>query len=166
MERFFTRPEWLEIVREQERKLIYPSFDRESALLLGLKIVEFTARDYHKGVAVAILEDDMTVFSYKMPGSGLENEWWMRRKLNAARATGGSSLLACLRTVYEGLSPDWIEGRQDTRAACGGCFPLRLTDGGLYGYVLASGLEHYEDHQVVADALAADLGVAVPRVEK
>jgi len=166
MDHFFTRPEWLEIVREQERKLVYPSFDRESALLLGLKITEFAARDYHKGVAIAVLEDDMTVFAYKMSGSGLENEWWMRRKLNAARAAGCSSLRACLQAAYADLPPAWIAEKSCTRAACGGCFPLRLTDGELYGYVLASGLEHYEDHQVIADALAADLGVTVPRVVK
>lgn len=164
MRTFPTKPEWLPIVREQEEKLVYDSFGREDALRVGLKITELAVRNYHKGVAIAILQDDMRVFSFLMPGTDLENEWWMRRKLNASRAAGCCSLLACLRTVYGELDPAWIEGREDTRVACGGCFPLRLKTGELWGYILASGLEHYEDHQVIADALAADLGLELPRV--
>ncbi len=162
MGRFLTRPEWLAAVREQEEKLRYPTFSREDAWRLGQRLVEKARAFAPRGAALAILEDDMTVFSCKLPGSGLDNECWMRRKLNAARAAGCSSLQACLLLENGSLPPDWA--RDETRAACGGCFPLRLTDGTLWGWLLCSGLEHYDDHGVLAGALACDLGLTVPRI--
>ena len=35
-----------------------------------------------------------------------------------------------------------------------------------FAYVMVSGMEHWDDHQVIADAMAKQLGVAIPEIRK
>jgi len=164
MAEFYTEPEWLEIVREQERVLRPERFTRKDALAVGLEIVRLADQRYHGAAAAAILEDETVIFSYKMEGTGLENDWWMRRKLAVSRRTGMSSLRACLEEKAGAAILPEDEARRADLAVCGGCFPLRMRDGELRGYLLVSGLHHQEGHQVIADALAARLGTRVGNI--
>ncbi|MEA4965957.1 MAG: heme-binding protein [Oscillospiraceae bacterium] len=165
MEHFRTEPGWLSIVREQEARLLFPSFSSQDALSLGLSIAHLCADRYCGCAAISILSDETVVFSYKMEGTGPENEFWMTRKLAASRRTGMSSLRVLLEEEAGAplLLPDDPQ-RAGCFVACGGCFPLRMADGALRGYLLVSGLNHYEDHQVIADALSAHLGIDAPAV--
>ena len=55
----------------------------------------------------------------------------------------------------------------DNFAACGGCFPVFRQDGKApCCHVLVSGLRHQEDHQVIADAMAWQLGKTIPSVTR
>jgi uncharacterized protein (UPF0303 family) len=42
--------------------------------------------------------------------------------------------------------------------------PVLMRQGGTYAYIVVSGLEHYLDHQVIADAVAEHLGVTIGSV--
>lgn len=160
---FYWKESWIEALREQERVLCYDTFTRETALGLGLKIAELAKETYHGGAAIRIIEDGMTVFAYKMPGSSPENDWWMGKKLAVTRRCGVSSLRAYVEAEVGVREPFWLE-RPDNYAACGGCFPVLMRAGGIWAYVLVSGLEHYEDHQVIADAMAWQLDRDIPSV--
>ena len=83
MGEFEWKPQWIEILAGQEQALRYSRFTREMALELGLKIVQLVKEKYHDNAAVRIVEDQTTIFAYKMPGTSLENDWWMDRKLAA-----------------------------------------------------------------------------------
>ena len=94
MKNFYTEEQWNEILKQQESVLCYDTFTRKQALELGLLIAEVTEKKYYGSVAVRIVEDETTVFAYKMEGATLEADWWMTNKLAASRLTGMSSLRA------------------------------------------------------------------------
>lgn len=160
---FYWKSEWVEALRQQEDILRYETFGREDALALGMKIAELAREKYHGSAAIRILEDGMTVFAYKMSGSSPENDWWAKKKLAVSRQTGTSSLLAYVEAEVGLRKAFWLD-RPDNYAACGGCFPVKMKAGPNWACVLVSGLEHYEDHQVIADAMAWQLGKDIPSI--
>lgn len=154
---FEWKNDWVQIIAEQEHILRYESFTRENALELGLKIVELVKANGWGNAAVRIVEDNTTIFSYKMPGTSAENDWWMDRKLAVARRAGCSSLRAYV-DAKSGLREAFWEDRPENFASCGGCIPVFMTDASIpWAYVLVSGLAHYHDHQIIADAMAWQL---------
>lgn len=161
MKHFYWEPDWPARIAEQERILTYAAFTRDMALELGLKIRELAAEKYHGAAAIRILEDETEIFAFKMAGTSSENDWWMGRKLAVARQAGVSSLRAYVE-AEAGLRDAFWQARPDNYAACGGCFPVRMADGSVWAHVLVSGLHHHEDHQVIADAMAWQLGREIP----
>lgn len=166
MKNFYTEEQWNEILKQQESVLRYDTFTRKQALELGLLIAEVTEKKYHGSVAVRIVEDETTVFAYKMEGATLEADWWMTNKLAASRLTGMSSLRALTASRAGELEASW-KVREENFFVCGGCIPVFMRDGSRpFAYVMVSGMEHWDDHQVIADAMAKQLGVAIPEIRK
>ena len=158
--------EWLEIVRRQEELLRTDSFSAEDALRLGLTMERLAREEYREPIAIRIILGGHTAFSYLMDGTDSNNEWWMDKKLNTARMSGMSSLRT-LMEVAEGNIPCEKEYEiENDYALCGGCFPLRRPDGRLIGYVESSGMAHQNDHQLIADALAEQLGKKAPSIRE
>lgn len=161
---FEWKTNWVEIIAEQEQRLRYDSFSRQTALELGLKIIELAKDNGWGDAAVRIVEDNTTIFAYKMPGTSEENDWWMNRKLAVARRAGCSSLRAYV-DAESGLRDAFWEERPANYASCGGCFPVLMADGTApWAYVLVSGLAHYHDHQIIADAMAWQLQTEIPSI--
>lgn len=159
----FTRynKEWLPILAEHEDKLRTESMNSDQALQLGVTMVRIAKEKYEKPAAMRVILGGHTVFSFHMDGTSMNNDWWMDKKLNTCRSTGVSSIRSLVE-VAEGmraLEPEF-ENEGDY-ALCGGCFPLRNAAGKLLGWVLASGLPHECDHQLIADSLSEYLGVQV-----
>ena len=111
MKNFYTEEQWNEILKQQESVLCYDTFTRKQALELGLLIAEVTEKKYHGSVAVRIVEDETTVFAYKMEGATLEADWWMTNKLAASRLTGMSSLRALTASRAGELEASWKVSR-------------------------------------------------------
>ena len=88
MKNFYTEEQWNEILKQQESVLCYDTFTRKQALELGLLIAEVTEKKYHGSVAVRIVEDETTVFAYKMEGATLEADWWMTNRAGSIAAHG------------------------------------------------------------------------------
>lgn len=161
---FYWEESWPDILAEQEQLLRYPEFTRKTALDLGLEILRLAQESYHKSAAVRIVEDGTTIFAFKMENTSSENDWWMDKKIAVSRMTGMSSLRSYVEAQSGRLCPEW-EKRPDNFAACGGCFPIFPADGQApWAYVLVSGMEHYEDHQIIADAMAIQLNKTIRRV--
>lgn len=164
MSNFYYQESWLEILKEQEELLRYDTFTRSMALELGLNILKLAENTYQKPLAVQIVEDGTIIFAHKMAGTSSENDWWMNRKLAVSHLTGKSSLYSCVETEMGNPSPQWQE-RPNNYAVCGGCFPILPADGSTpWAYVLVSGMKHFEDHQVIADAMALQLDKKIRRV--
>lgn len=157
-------PEWLDVLKRQEEILRVEKMSAEDALALGVIMTGLAKEKYKQPIAIRIILGGHTAFSFLMDGTSLNNEWWMDKKLNTCRATGVSSIRALveLATGVRPMEPEF-ENTGDF-ALCGGCFPLRNASGKLLGYVLASGLAHECDHQLIADALAEFLNLSVPSV--
>ena len=166
MKNFYTEEGWNEILKEQEKVLRYDTFNRKQALELGLMIAEIAEEKYHGAVAVRIVEDETDIFAYKMEGATLEADWWMTNKLAASRLTRMSSLRALTASRAGELEPVW-KAREENFFVCGGCIPVLMKDGSRpYSYVMVSGMEHWDDHQVIADAMASQLGVEICEIKK
>ena len=164
MGQFYYEPEWLDIVKEQESKLLFDHFDEDVALEIGLSIIELAVKKYRRVISTRIVMDSTIVFSYKMPGTFSENDWWMDRKLAFSRYTGVSSLRGYLEEQMGLRDHNW-EKREGNLADCGGCLPVRMKDGGpVFAYILVSGMEHEEDHQLAVDAAAKYLKIEVPEI--
>jgi len=161
MEEFYMEADWPEKIARQEQLLRYATFTREQALELGLKIYDLAKNKYQKGAAIRIVEDNTVIFEYKMETTNPENDWWMGKKLAVSLQTGTSSLRAYVEGKTGLRFPFW-EARPENYAACGGCFPVIMENGEIFARVLVSGMDHAEDHQIIADAMALQLGVEVP----
>lgn len=163
-EKIYWEPEWPAIIAQQEALLRYETFTRDMALELGLKIRQLAEEKYHNSAAIRIIEDGVTIFAYKMPGTDRENDWWMDRKLATSRLTGTSSLRAYVDAEAGLREPEW-EDRAGNFAACGGCFPIMRKDGKApIHHVLVSGMPHQDDHQIMVDAMSWQLGIEVPSI--
>ena len=157
MSAFSWYQDWLDIVADQEQQLRYSVFSRETALELGVKIVELIRQRGWGNAAIRIVENDTTIFAYKMAGTGDENDQWMNRKLALSRRARCSSHRAYVEAEV-GMREAFWNVCPAHYAACGGCFPVFFADREhAWIYVLVSGLEHYQDHQVIADAMAWQL---------
>ena len=158
------RPEWLDVVRLQEEKLRVERMTADDALALGNIMVRLAREKYQKPAALRVMTNGQITFSFLMDGTDLNNCWWMDKKLNTCRMTGVSSLRALVEVAGGARAMEPEFEMENNFALCGGCFPLRTADGKLLGWALCSGLPHYCDHQLLADALAEFLGVEIPEV--
>jgi len=102
---------------------------------------------------------DRRLFWFAMPGTTMDNEDWVRRKVNAVRRFQKSTFRLGLEKGARLLPP---EAGPEAVAECvlaGGGFPLKVRGVGCVGAVTVSGLPQREDHEVVVAALAGVLGV-------
>lgn len=157
-------PSWTEILRKQDALL---RFDRpianRDALTLGLYARE-AAEQLGVALAIRVYTRGAIVFSHHMDGVGLGNDWWMDKKLNTCRETGIANLLMfCEMADGMRARPEYLDNTS-SYAEDGGCVPLKLRDGRIFGYMLASGAPHQYDHECVVRAIARLIGIEIPSV--
>lgn len=155
---------WAEIIRQQDEALRFPKpIANHDALTIGLYAIEY-AKAFGFPFAIRVIANGAIAFSHHMDGVGLENDWWMDKKLNTARETGISTL-RLFSEIQAGMreAPSFLENKS-SYAVDGGCVPMRTVDGHIFGYVLASGAPHQYDHEVATRAIARFLNVDVPSV--
>jgi uncharacterized protein (UPF0303 family) len=155
-------PSWPEKVIKQDELLVFPApLSNDGALTLGLMTVE-EARRIGMDFSVRVITNGVTAFSHLMGKTGLENEWWMDKKLNTAWESGISTMrLFC--EIQSGMrkAPTFLEDLS-SYAVDGGCVTLRDRSGHVFGYAIASGNDHQYDHEVVVRAIARFLGTEIP----
>ena len=141
----------------QEERLQFASFDEEAAWRLGSRLRSL-ASERGLGAVIDIRRPAQQLFYAAMPGTTPDNPEWVRRKSN--------DVLRFHRSSYAmGLE---LEQKQSTLhdryglpltdyAAHGGSFPLRVRNTGVIGAITVSGLPQREDHNLVIEALCAEL---------
>ena len=83
--------------------------------------------------------------------AGITQRWWTKR-------------IEFNRWMKKALAATRISR---SNFVCGGCIPVFMRDGSRpFAYVMVSGMEHWDDHQVIADAMAKQLGVEIPEIRK
>lgn len=149
----------LAAIARQEQLLQFERFDNDTALALGLKVIEL-ARAANKKIAVNITRDGLTLFYFGMDGMTADHANWIRRKSNLVNRTGHSSFYTHTEVKNSGGNYDALPGL-DMRdyAAHGGAFPLNLKGAGRIGTITVTGLPGPEDHALVVAALQAYLKV-------
>jgi uncharacterized protein (UPF0303 family) len=147
----------LAILREQENELQFTTFSNDTALELGLALLE-AARSTGKAVTIDITRSGQQLFHYAMTGTSADNDAWVRRKSNVAQRFGHSSYYVgtLLRNAGQTIEQKYLLPESEY-AAHGGSFPLILRDVGTVGAITVSGLPQAEDHELVATTLRAFL---------
>ena len=149
--------ELLATLTQQEQDLQFVTFNSDTALALGLAIVE-SARRQQLAVTVQVARNGQVLFQHAMDGATADQAEWIRRKNNVVQRFGRSSYFVGVSAKSRG---EVFEDNKhlDTRdyAAHGGAFPILVKDVGIVGTVTVSGLPQAQDHALVVAALHAHL---------
>jgi uncharacterized protein (UPF0303 family) len=143
----------LDTLRRQEEELQFRHFDNDTALRLGMQIVE-AARLGRKAITVDIVRNGHQLFHCALPGTAPDNDAWVRRKSNVVTRFGHSSYYMGIHYRARGTSFEEAAGLDpDQYAAHGGAFPVIVQGVGVIGSVAVSGLPQAEDHELLVGVL-------------
>ncbi len=150
----------IDIIIEQEKRLVFPSFGEEDAFLIG-SALKARADKADAPIVIDVSLFDRRLFYFARPGSTSDNEDWVRRKINLVRRLHKSSYRAGREFAVAGITLADRNLATADYAAAGGGFPIRLAHAGVIGTVTISGLPQREDHKWVAAAIADHLGLDI-----
>lgn len=147
----------LQQITQQEARLQFHSFDANTAWQVGARLRSLAA-ERKLSVAIEIEVNGHTLFLAALPDATPDNADWIRRKRNVTRRFLRSSYAIGLQlakketTLTEQVGADVRE-----YATHGGCFPINLIGTGCVGTITVSGLPQRADHELIVEALAAQL---------
>jgi uncharacterized protein (UPF0303 family) len=149
--------ELLDTLTQQEKELQFTAFNSDTALGLGLKLVDL-ARAGGKSITINITVNGKVLFHHAMQGASADQADWIRRKNNVVARFGRCSFYIGIEHKHRGVAFDEIKYLDpEEYAANGGAFPITLKHTGIIGTVTVSGLRQAEDHALVVEALRAVL---------
>ena len=141
-----------ELLRE-EQLLKLPNLDIASAIEIGEIAKSFgVIRDLP--IAVEVRLGDWIVYHASLPGSTVENQWWIDRKARVVTLKHHSTMFERVSAEERGV--DWHKENNlldETHAIHGGGLPLITKDQGFIGVLLISGLPQVEDHLLGVEVL-------------
>jgi uncharacterized protein (UPF0303 family) len=148
----------LNTIATQEQTLVFPRFDAARAWQVGVYLHEVaTARGFE--LAIDICTFGQPLFFSALKGATPDNAAWVRRKRNVVAHFRRSSYAIGLRLQRAGTTLADKHGLPvEDYAASGGAFPLTVEGVGIVGSVTVSGLPQRADHELVVEALCAELG--------
>jgi uncharacterized protein (UPF0303 family) len=137
---------------EEEQLLKLPSLANSDAVEIG-EIATTLGNQRRVPVTVQVRIGDWIVYHASLEGSKPENDWWINCKVAVV-------LLKQHSTMYERVSAeergvDWHKEnnlQDETHGIHGGAIPL-ITDEGLKGILIISGLPQVEDHLFAVEVL-------------
>jgi uncharacterized protein (UPF0303 family) len=149
-----TENETLTTLLQDEERLIFSSFDHETAWLLGNKLRNAALID-ELPLAISIRRHGQRLFHAALPGSSANNDLWLERKSAVVDLFGHSSYYVGCLTRADGDEDFNVAHRLDPAkyAAHGGAFPILVRGAGCVGTVAVSGLPQVEDHRFVVAQL-------------
>ena len=138
---------------QQEKELTFPSFTNEDAIRLGQELLKL-ALDQKAPVIVQVRIGEQIIFHSALTGSSSKNDWWINRKYRVVEKFKHSSMY--VRVSFEEKNQSFEEDSgldNELYAAHGGGFPISVTDIGMVGVALVSGLPQVEDHKMIIKGL-------------
>ena len=141
-----------ELLRE-EQLLKLPNLNIASAIEIGEIAKSFgVIRDLP--IAVEVRLGDWIVYHVSLPGSTVENQWWIDRKARVVTLKKHSTMFERVSAEERGV--DWYKENNlldETHAIHGGGLPLITKNEGFVGVLLISGLPQVEDHLLGVEVL-------------
>ena len=138
---------------QEEQLLLLTSIKLAEAIEIGEIAKSFgVMRDLP--IAVEVRLGDWTIYHASLPGSTVENQWWIDRKARTV-------ILKHHSTMYERVSAqergvDWHKENNlldETHAIHGGGLPLITKNEGFVGVLIISGLPQVDDHLLGVEVL-------------
>ena len=141
-------------LRDQERRLVFPSLDENGAVEIGLSILA-KAAERDLPVTIEVRLGARVVFRAARNGTGPTNDQYVAGKARLVERFGHSSLLERLRYEADGTTFEDATGLTFPEyAPHGGGFPLLVEGTGPVGVVIVSGLPQIDDHALVVECLS------------
>ena len=148
----------LEKILVQEGELRFRHFDEDAAWNLGSRLREMAAAR-NLQVVVDVRRFGQPLFYAALAGTAPDNPEWVRRKSNLVARFYRSSYAIGLGLKRQNTNLlDKYGLETGDYAAHGGSFPISVEAAGTIGSVTVSGLPQREDHELVVEALCAELG--------
>jgi len=147
----------LAAIAAQERELQFLEFSENIAWQLGSRLRELAiAKKF--GVVIDVRRFGQPLFYAALPGTTADNPEWVRRKGNVVARFHRSSYALGLELQQSNstLLDKYGLSHQDY-AVHGGSFPIRVPAAGVIGSVTVSGVPQRSDHELVVEALCAEL---------
>ena len=105
-------------------------------------------------IAIEVRLGDWTIYHASLPGSTVENKWWIDRKARVVMLKHHSTMYERVSAQERGV--DWHKENNlldETHAIHGGGLPLITKNEGFVGVLLISGLPQVEDHLLGVEVL-------------
>ena len=159
-------PELLENLMDTRNKLIntkFLLFEEHSLQLMNLQnldaieigeIATQISLARNLPVAIEVRLGDWIIYHASLPGSTVENQWWIDRKARVVMLKKHSTLYERVSAEERGV--DWHKENDlldETHAIHGGGLPLITKGEGFVGVLLISGLPQVEDHLLGVEVL-------------
>ena len=147
-------------IAKQERELVFPSFDVETAWSLG-NTIRAMAVTRKASIVIDIRrfgDPHQQLFYTALAGTSPDNARWVARKAKVVSRFYRSSYAAGLYLTEQGVTFEQKYSLPDAEYAThGGAFPITVTGVGIIGSVTVSGLPQRADHELVVEGICAEL---------
>ena len=151
-------PDDLARITLQEQQLQFSAFDEQAAWRLGSRLRSL-AIERDLVLVVDIRRPAQPLFYSALPGTTSDNAEWVRRKSNVVfRFQRSSYAMGLEMEQKQSTLQDRYGLPLADYASHGGSFPIRVGGAGFVGAVTVSGLPQRDDHNLVVEALCAELG--------
>ena len=141
----------------QEQELQFKSFHENDAWRLGCRLREMSVEKRFP-IVIEIRRFGQPLFFSALEGSTPDNVDWARRKSNVVARFHRSSYGMGLELQQKNTTLEERFGLGlNEYAAHGGSFPLTVKGAGVIGSITVSGLPQRDDHELVVEALCAEL---------
>ena len=148
----------LEQLLQEEQELQFTSFNESTAWEIGCQLVERAQKEGLR-VTIDIARGSHQLFHASMPGTSVDNDEWIKRKVRVVYRFGHSSFYMGQRLKSKGKSIEEAYLIPESEyGPYGGCFPVIVKNTGLVGTITVSGLPQEEDHKMVVQAIRDYLG--------
>jgi uncharacterized protein (UPF0303 family) len=148
----------IERVALQERELVLLRLDTQVAWELGVRL-RTLAEERGLAVVIDVRRFVQPLFYAALDSTTPDNAEWVRRKSNVvARFHRSSYGVGLSLKMKNGTLLEKYGLPAADYAAHGGSFPLAVAQAGVVGSATVSGLPQRSDHELVVEALCAELG--------
>ena len=141
------------LLLEEEYHLTIQSLSLPGALEIGEIAKSFgVMRDLP--IAVEVRLGDWIIYHASLPGSTVENQWWIDRKARTVMLKHHSTMYERVNAEERGV--DWHKENNlpdESHTIHGGGLPLITKNEGFVGVLLISGLPQVEDHLLGVEVL-------------
>lgn len=150
----------LERLLQEEQELQFGSFNESIAWEIGCRLVGRAQKEGLR-ITIDITRGGHQLFHASMPGTSMDNDEWIKRKMRTVYRFGHSSFYIGQRLKNKGKNIEEAYLIPESEySPHGGCFPVIVKNTGLVGTITVSGLAQEEDHQMVVQAIREYLAQA------
>lgn len=137
----------------EEDELQFTKFNADIAWQLGLDFVD-RAKSENLPITIDITQGGHQLFHASRPGTCLDNDEWVKRKVRLVYRFGHSSFYIgqLLKSKGKRIEEAYLVSENEY-APHGGCFPVIIKESGIVGTITVSGLPQEDDHKLVVEII-------------